>query len=72
MIAKGQRVRFVPNFNIDKIGKDRLCEMKKVTGTIVYVNEAHSYFTAEYDVQGYKMRESFKFSEYGEAVTPCG
>lgn len=32
-----------------------------VTGKIVYINEAHRYFTAEAEVYGYKLRESFKF-----------
>ena len=32
-----------------------------VHGKIVYINEAHRYFTAEADINGNKLRESFKF-----------
>lgn len=32
-----------------------------VHGRIVYINEAHRYFTAEADFNGNKLRESFKF-----------
>lgn len=28
---------------------------------VVYINEAHRYFTAEADINGNKLRESFKF-----------
>lgn len=28
---------------------------------VVYINEAHRYFTAEAEAHGYKLRESFKF-----------
>ena len=30
-------------------------------GRAVYINEAHRYFTAEADINGNKLRESFKF-----------
>lgn len=30
-------------------------------GHVVYINEAHRYFTAEADINGNKLRESFKF-----------
>ncbi len=33
----------------------------EVHGRIVYINEDHRYFTAEADINGYKLRESFKF-----------
>lgn len=32
-----------------------------VHGRIVYINEAHRYYTAEAECNGYKLRESFKF-----------
>lgn len=37
--------------------------MKETTahGRVVYINEAHRYFTAEAEAHGYKLRESFKF-----------
>jgi hypothetical protein len=30
-------------------------------GRVVYINEAHRYFTAEADINGKKLRESFMF-----------
>lgn len=30
-------------------------------GRVVYINEVHRYFTAEADINGKKLRESFKF-----------
>lgn len=30
-------------------------------GRVVYINESHRYFTAEADIIGKRLRESFKF-----------
>ena len=31
-----------------------------VTGRVVYINAEHRYYVAEYEVNGYRLRESFK------------
>lgn len=36
-------------------------KLRTVHGRIAYINEAHRYFTAEADINGKKLRESFKF-----------
>ena len=36
-------------------------KLKTVHGRIIYINEAHRYFTAEAEVNGIRLRESFKF-----------
>lgn len=36
-------------------------KLKTVHGRIVYINEAHRYFTADADINGKNLRESFKF-----------
>lgn len=36
-------------------------KLKTVHGRIGYINERHRYFTAEAEVNGIKLRESFKF-----------
>lgn len=36
-------------------------KLKTVHGRIVYINELHRYFTAVAEVNGIKIRESFKF-----------
>lgn len=45
-------------------GASGICGFKKprtVHGRIVYINECHRYFTAEADINGKTLRESFKF-----------
>lgn len=45
-------------------GASRLCSFEKlrtVHGRIVYINERHRYFTADADINGKNLRESFKF-----------
>lgn len=34
---------------------------REVTGTIIHINQAHRYFTVEYEVNGYKLRQGIKF-----------
>nr|DAG29291.1 MAG TPA: hypothetical protein [Caudoviricetes sp.] len=36
-------------------------KLRTVHGRAVYINEAHRYFTAVADINGQKLRESFKF-----------
>lgn len=40
-------------------GKKKL--PREVTGRIIYINEAHRYFTVAYEVNGYRLHESIKF-----------
>ena len=45
-------------------GASGLCSFEKlrtVHGRIVYINERHRYFAAEAEVNGIRLRESFKF-----------
>lgn len=45
-------------------GASGICNIKRlarVSGRVVYINEAHRYFTAEAEINGNKLRESFKF-----------
>lgn len=45
-------------------GASGICNIKRlarVSGRVVYINEAHRYFTAEADINGKKLREIFKF-----------
>lgn len=43
---------------------------KYVTGTVVYVNYEHQWFSVEYGDP--KARISFKFCDIGQAVKVCG
>lgn len=58
MIKVGQKLKLIPcvfkgMFYVDEA---KPCE-------VVYVNQSHRYFTAEFIFPGGKFRESFKFSE---------
>lgn len=63
-IELGATIHFVPAaFVTEKKGTlpGKLEIPRRVTGRIVYINEAHSYFTVEYELHGNKLRESIKF-----------
>ena len=70
----GMKVAFVPFIEdtrpktINEIRSSR----RKATGTVVYINAPHKYFTVEFMWHGQKMRESFKFCDLGEAVVIDG
>lgn len=63
MIEVGQKVKFDPFAEITGFSSD-LNRGKKVTGTVVYVNAPHQWFSVGYANQ----RISFKFSQIGEDV----
>lgn len=45
-------------------GASGICGFEKrktVHGRVMYINERHRYFTAEADINGNKLRDSFKF-----------
>lgn len=55
----GERVRFLPPcFNRDDTGN-------MVTGRIVYINQRHRYYLAEYPAGRQVLREAFKYAEEG-------
>ena len=71
IVAIGQKVRFYPFEKITGFGSDDN-RGNYVTGTIVYVNEPHRWFSVEYSFHGVKQRTSFLFCQIGEDVTICG
>lgn len=71
MIGVGEKVRFVPSFDIGGNDDEETLKRKTVTGTVVYIHSAHQYFTCEYDLGRSKMRESFKFADIGKTVKLC-
>lgn len=63
----GEKYRFTPHAFTGEVGKTKgpmPCIPRTVTGRIVYINEAHRYFTVEASVDWATIRESFKFDEY--------
>ncbi len=64
----GKRALFVPWALLDKNGGHTTEHGGLVTGTVTYVNDKHSYFTATYSFYGETFRESFKFSQIDKDV----
>lgn len=59
----GMPYRFEPTADAAVYKLDCRDEKRRlqVTGRIVYINRAHRFFTAEYELNGYRLKESFKF-----------
>jgi len=66
-VEVGQKVRFDPFIYLQGQLGDFL-RGNDVTGTIVYVNYPHGWFSVEYG----KQRTSFNFVDIGRTVTICG
>ena len=65
MVKVGQKVRFNPFLT----SKDSVEQIRvNVTGTVVYVNARHYWFSVEY---GNNQRTSFKLTEIGQNVFLC-
>ena len=63
----GLKASFIPYTLLTKEG-NQFELSKPVTGVVVYENRPHKYFTAEYQVNGYTFRESFKFCQIKKDV----
>lgn len=68
MIKVGQKVRFDPYDNLTGFGVGEI-RGNLVTGTVVYVNESHNWFSVKY---GNNQRTSFHFCQIGRDVKVCG
>lgn len=74
IVKIGTKVTFVPFIEdtrpktINEIRSAR----RKASGTVIYINKPHKYFTVEFIWHGMKMRESFKFCDIGEVVVIDG
>lgn len=69
MVKVGQKVRFDPLYYVTGYCAE-LVRGNYETGTVVYVNELHNWFSVEYGNP--KTRASFKFCDIGKAVEVCG
>lgn len=70
MITVDEKVKFDPFEVITGFASD-LNRGKAVTGTVVFVNYEHKWFSVEYDCGGGKQRTSFKFCDIGKVVNVC-
>lgn len=72
MIGIDMMARFVPAHLDRPLMTPEERRAATVRGNIIYVNYAHKYFTAEYELKGATYKESFKFSDCGKRVTVRG
>ena len=68
MIEVGQKMRFVPHYDVSEKDGKRAIKAKSVTGVVTMVNAKHRVFWCEYDHYGSKQLEAFKFQDIGDRV----
>lgn len=69
MLGEGMKVRFVPFYNLSQHLTNDDNWRNAITGTIIYINWEHHFFTVEYSQN---QRENFKFHQIGNEVRICG
>lgn len=61
----GDRIRFLPAAFAGERGepgqKDNTYP-REVTGRVVYINQRHRFFDVEFELNGYRLREAFKYN----------
>lgn len=65
MVEIGQKVKFDPLCCVCGFGAEAV-RGNLVTGTVIYINEPHKWFSVEYGNP--KQRISFKFCDIGQTV----
>lgn len=68
MVYLGQEMRYVPCYSKGENDGEPEKRAKSVTGTVIYVNREHKYFTVESHCGGVVHRESFKFSQIAKDI----
>ena len=63
--ALGDTVRFTPAAFLGELSarleRDPRQIVREVTGRVVYINHRHRHYAVAYEVDGYRLMESFKF-----------
>ena len=73
MIEVGQKVRFVPYWNISCMDTKKERQAKEITGKVIFVHRKHKQFTVKYSsCGGPEMKETFKMSQIGQDVHIAG
>lgn len=68
MIEVGERVQFVPYWNVSMLDNAKVKKAKSVVGVVTLVNAKNRVFWCEYDHYGVKQLEAFKFQDIGDTV----
>ena len=72
MIRIGEKVSFIPSFNVsvaDTVAEKR---EKTISGRVIYVYRDHNMFCVKYRCGGTMQKETFKFSQIGQDVHRIG
>ena len=72
MIDIGQKMRFIPHYNINEHDDEEAKRKKTVTGKVIYVNRQHKQFTVKFNCGGTMQKETFKFTDIGEEIFIVG
>ena len=68
MIKVGQKMCFIPHWDIVLHDDKKTRKAKTVTGVVTIVNYKHKIFWCEYDHYCSKQVETFKFCDIGDVV----
>lgn len=68
MIDIGQKMRFIPYFNINEKDDEAQRREKMIVGKVIYVNRKHKLFTVKFNCGGTMMKKTFKFTDIGEDI----
>lgn len=68
MIRIGEKVSFIPGWNISSVDNEEAKREKTVTGRVIYVNREHKLFCVKYRCGGTMQKETFKISQIGTDV----
>ena len=68
MIDIGQKMCFIPHWNVNQFDNEAAIREKTIVGKIIYVDRAHRKFTVKYTCGGTAQKETFKFSDIGETI----
>lgn len=60
-VALGDLYKFHPSAFTGESPGGLRPRIDKVPGRVIYIHATHHYFTVEYEVDGKRLRESFKF-----------
>lgn len=72
MIDIGQKMRFIPCWNIKENDDEETKRRKTITGKVIYVNRQHKKFTVKYSCGGTTQFETFKPSQIGKDIFVAG
>ena len=72
MIRIGEKVAFIPSFNISPVDTEEEKREKTISGRVIYVNRDHDMFCVKFRWGGTMQKETFKFSQIGQCVHRIG